>query len=262
VSALQRVFSIVTDIPLSEYIRRRRLTLAAFELQHSSVKIIDLALKYGYESPEAFARAFNSVHGTNPSSARDKGVQLKAYPRITFLLTVKGDTPMDYRIENKAAFQVYGLEGIFSTADGENLKAIPKFWIETMNDGRFAKLIESTHAAQHDENGLGLINAICDYRKVQSDQFPYMICAFKTAQSDVDGFVEATVPASTWAVFKTEKHTEEQTSSVLQSVIKRIYTDWLPTAAYDKVDGYELELYYGEKDQCWCEAWVRVIPKK
>jgi AraC family transcriptional regulator len=75
----QRMFSFITSVPLSEYIRRRRLTLAAFELQNSGVKVIDMALKYGYESPEAFSRAFKKMHGVMPRSARDKGVSLKAY---------------------------------------------------------------------------------------------------------------------------------------------------------------------------------------
>ena len=74
----QRMFSFITDIPLSEYIRHRRLTLAAFELQTSDIKVVDVALKYGYESPEAFSRAFKNLHGIVPVSARDIGITLKA----------------------------------------------------------------------------------------------------------------------------------------------------------------------------------------
>ncbi|WP_331281696.1 helix-turn-helix transcriptional regulator [Paenibacillus sp. FSL P4-0081] len=78
----QRMFSFITDVPLSEYIRRRRMTLAAFELQQGGTRIIDIAMKYGYESPEAFSRAFKKMHGVMPMSARDKGVSLKAYPPV------------------------------------------------------------------------------------------------------------------------------------------------------------------------------------
>jgi len=87
----QRFFSFIAEIPLSEYIRRRRLTLAAFELQNGDVKVIDVALKYGYESPEAFARAFKSIHGVAPTMAKDSGSQLKAYPCMTFHISIKDD---------------------------------------------------------------------------------------------------------------------------------------------------------------------------
>ncbi|MGI6705797.1 MAG: helix-turn-helix transcriptional regulator [Clostridia bacterium] len=100
----QRMFSFITDVSLSEYIRRRRLTLAAFELQHSNMKVVDVAFKYGYDSPEAFTRAFQNLHGVTPSSARDEGVKLKAYPRISFQMSIKGDVEMNYRIEKNNPF--------------------------------------------------------------------------------------------------------------------------------------------------------------
>lgn len=144
----QRLFSFIINIPLSEYVRRRRLTLAAFELQNSDIKVIDVAVKYSYDSPVSFARAFQNQHGVAPSLARDRGVQLKAYPRLSFQITIKGDVPMDYRIIEKKAFTVYGIEGIFTSENGENLKAIPEFWMKTMQDGRFEKLVKSTNNSE------------------------------------------------------------------------------------------------------------------
>ena len=108
-----------------EYIRRRKMTLAAFDLQNSSEKVIDVALKHGYESPEAFTRAFKETHGASPSNARKCGFPLKAFPRITFLLSFKGDAVMEYRIESKEAFSIYGIEGVFTTDEGKHLKDIP-----------------------------------------------------------------------------------------------------------------------------------------
>lgn len=108
--SFQRTFSIFMDISIYEYIRRRRMTLAAIELQTSSTKVIDVALKYGYESPESFTRAFKEIHGISPSAARKKGVQLNLFPRITFLLTVKGDIEMDYKTDNKSE-QIVNLKG-------------------------------------------------------------------------------------------------------------------------------------------------------
>ncbi|MDF2568072.1 MAG: hypothetical protein K0R90_1528, partial [Oscillospiraceae bacterium] len=106
----QRMFSYIASVPLSEYIRRRRMTSAAFELQNSDIKVIDLALKYGYESPTSFARAFQSVHGVPPSAARTEGIHLKAYPRISFLITIRGDAEMNYKIEKKDAFRIVGVK--------------------------------------------------------------------------------------------------------------------------------------------------------
>ncbi|WP_102401210.1 methyltransferase domain-containing protein [Haloimpatiens massiliensis] len=108
--SFQRTFSIFMNMSIYEYIRRRRMTLAAIELQTNSIKVIDVALKYGYESPESFTRAFKEIHGISPSAARKKGVQLNLFPRITFLLTVKGDIEMDYEMYNKNE-QIVNLKG-------------------------------------------------------------------------------------------------------------------------------------------------------
>ena len=255
-----RVFSIVTDMPLSEYIRKRRLTQAAFELQNSTARVIDVALKYGYESPEAFARAFSALHGVSPSAARDKGVLLKSYPRISFQFTVKGVSAMDYRIEEKKAFCVYGIEGIFTTENGENLKEIPLFWGQTMEDGRFQKLLASTNAP--DENELLSINAVCGYRETGGNTFPYMIFAFKTELSDTTGFTEVEIPAATWAIFRSKPHPQDEVSSATQELIRRVYTEWLPASSYDLVEGFDLELYYREGEKFYEEACIRVRPKE
>jgi AraC family transcriptional regulator len=252
----QRTFSIVTDISVFEYIRRRKMTLAAFDVQNSNVKVIDTAIKYGYESPEAFTRAFRETHGASPSNARKYGLPLKAFPRITFLLSVKGDKVMDYRIENKNAFQIYGIEGIFTTDDGRNLKEIPMFWDECMRDGRFEKLVKSTNEA------LSSVHAICDYRKTGGNTFPYMLFTYLTGNCNAEGYTKVDVPAATWAIFTSEKHSLEQTSGVVQGLTRRVYTDWLPTSAYKKVDGYEIELYLdADVDKHYVEIWIMVEPK-
>lgn len=259
----QRMFSYVAELPLSEYVRRRRLTQAAFELQNSGIKVVDLALRYGYESPEAFARAFQAIHGVTPTSARRGGVMLKAYPRLSFLLTLKGVVPMNYRIETKEGFQVYGIEGIFTTENGKNLTDIPDFWTKCRDDGSLGRLDASS-------GGKGLtgemcaVNAICDYEEREGANFPYMLCAFAAPGRDSTGYKVVDVPASTWAIFKSERLPAgelEKTSDLIQDLIKRVYTDWLPTAAYDKVDGCELELYYNDGKEFWTETWIRVVPK-
>ena len=105
----QRMFTYMAGIPLSEYIRRRRMSLAAVDLQGKNVKIIDVAGKYGYNSPTAFNRAFQSVHGVAPSAVKNEGVSVKSFPPIQFKITVKGVEEMNYRIETKEAFRIVGV---------------------------------------------------------------------------------------------------------------------------------------------------------
>ena len=258
----QRMFSFITDIPLSEYIRRRRLTLAAFELQNSSIKVIDVALKYGYESPEAFARAFQSIHGVTPTLARNRGVNLKAYPRLSFHISIKGDVEMNYRIEEKESFTVFGVEGIFTTENGENLKAVPQFWSDAIGKGTVDKLASATGEEWNNKYGLCPVNAVSDYRYTGGNTFPYMLCAYKTSKSVTEGYTVVDVPAGTWAIFTTEEHTDEEVPSAMQNLIKRVYTEWLPTAAYDKIDGYEFEMYYNkENGKSYSETWIRVAKR-
>lgn len=252
----QRMFSFITNIPLSEYVRRRKMTLAAFELQNSDIKIIDLALKYGYESPEAFTRAFQAVHGITPTSARRNGANLKAYPRISFQMSMKGDSEMNYKIVQKEAFQVYGVERIFDTKDGENLREIPQFWLELRDNGEYKKLQNSANYPHT------ILNSICGYKEIEGSKFPYMICTLKTPLSDTQGYTVVDVPASTWAVFVNEPHSIEETSKEIQSLVSRVYTDWLPTSNYDIDPGFEFEMYYTINEKFYEETWIRVLPKK
>ena len=104
-----RIFSYVVGISLSEYVRRRRLSQAAFELQSKCCKVIDVAIKYGYNSPDAFTRAFQATHGITPKEACSFGVKLKLFPRIAFHISIKGDIDMEYRIEEKGPVQCAGI---------------------------------------------------------------------------------------------------------------------------------------------------------
>jgi AraC family transcriptional regulator len=257
----QRMFSFVANIPLSEYIRRRRLTLAAFELQSTKINVTELALKYGYSSPVSFARVFQSYHGVTPSSARNKGTTLMVWPRLSFHLTIKGDVEMNYRIEEKEAFKIFGLERIFSTEDEKHFKDIPEFWKSLHETGEFNKLCMAVGVDKY-EPGFSPVNSICGYRHTGGSTFPYMAFAMAVPESNNEGYTEFTVPASTWAIFSTDWHTQDQTPAAIQNLIKRVYTDWLPTASYEKIDGCELEMYYGdETGRSRCETWIRVKKK-
>jgi len=233
----QSMFPFITGVTLSEYIRRRRLTLAAFELQTTDVKVIDVALKYGYESPEAFTRAFKNLHGVVPVSARDTGVSLKAYPRMTFQISMKGDIEMNYRIVQREAFDMFGFCGDISTE--KPFEDVPKFWgkvgeekvIENINSllGRSADV--NTHAALYDFTDKG---------------FKYMVCYFLPKGLEIpEKFTKLSVPASTWGIFTMPSDIN------MQEFRRQIWSEWFPTSEYEQIEGPEFEAYYPMGIEMW-----------
>ncbi|MFC5530161.1 AraC family transcriptional regulator [Cohnella yongneupensis] len=152
----------------AEYIRKRKLTLAAQELASSSSKVLDIAHKYGYDSPESFAKAFRKLHGIAPSDARKTGVSLKAFPRITFRISLKGDKDMDYRIVEKDAFNVIGKAIETTSVDGENSRDIPRFWQESNQNGTVGNLISLV-------GGADAVLGICMDMAMEKGTFTYLI---------------------------------------------------------------------------------------
>lgn len=137
----QRMFSYMAGMPLSEYIRKRKMSLAAVDLQGGEVKIIDVAEKYGYSSPTAFNRAFQSIHGIAPSVIKAEGVSVKSFPPIAFKLTVKGVEEMKYRIETKDAFRIVGVSVPLEKEIEKNFAVIPSKWQEVSVNGTLQTLI-------------------------------------------------------------------------------------------------------------------------
>lgn len=137
----QRMFSYMAGVPLSEYIRRRKMSLAAADLQGKNMKVIDVAGKYGYHSPTAFNRAFQSVHGIAPSAVKNEGVPIKSFPPILFKITVKGVEEMNYRIETKEAFRIVGVSVPLHKEIEQNFSAIPLKWQEASMNGTLQRLI-------------------------------------------------------------------------------------------------------------------------
>ena len=136
----QRIFSYVSGISLSEYIRRRRMTQAAFELQRTDEKVINIALKYGYTSPTSFNRAFQSVHNLTPSAARNIGSTLNAYPAIRFAVKVTGGDAMSYHIAEKGSMRMVGVRIPLSADMEENQKNIPQFWQSVLSGNLFSEI--------------------------------------------------------------------------------------------------------------------------
>jgi AraC family transcriptional regulator len=235
----KRMFSFLAGVALSEYIRRRRLTLAAFELNNSNIRIIDVAIKYGYSSADSFTRAFQSLHGVTPSEARNNGQSLKAYPRMTFQLTIKGGSEMNYRIEEKEAFRIVGIKKrvsiIFSGVNPE----IASMW-ESLNDETINNLKKLSNVEP-----LGLLSASTNFsegRMEEKGELDHYI-GVATTKECLDHLTQLEIPASTWAVFEAVGPFPD----TLQNVWGRIYSEWFPSSNYEQTEGPEI-LWNEHKD--------------
>lgn len=253
----QRMFSFISGVPVSEYIRRRRLTLAGFDLKNANVKVIDVALKYGYESPEAFSRAFKSLHGIPPVSARDTGAVLKAFPKMTFFVSIKGGTEMNYRIEEKEELEVFGLELKTTVVDGQCYRDIPVFWDDCAQDGRLLRLAAAAGKKRNELLDLGLI-----YDHKSGGGVFYMIGCFRKDAAVPSGFVTRKIPGQTWAIFETEWR-DGNDAPKLHDVWKRIFSEWFPVSNYEHSDcDFEMEVYFGNIETGGsAEVWIPVVLK-
>lgn len=240
----QRMFTYMAGVTLSEYIRRRKMSLAAVDLQGTDAKVIDIAEKYGYHSPTAFNRAFQGVCGIAPSALKTEGVSVKTYPPITFKIIVKGAEEMNYRIETKDAFRIVGVSAPLHKELEENFMIVPKMWGDAAANGTIPKL-----AAMMDTPVKGLLGvSICNY----AEDWRYFIAVAST--KECDGFDEYTVPASTWAVFP-----GSGTNQSVQELEQRIVTEWLPTSGYEYANAPDIEVYLNPDPQnAQYEVWIPI----
>ena len=221
----QKGFSMLCGYTVTEYIRNRRLALAGGELLNNDVKIIDTALKYGYDSPDSFAKAFTRFHGITPSMARKEGVMLKSFAPLKLTISLKGGYLMDYRITKKESFTVLGASRTFGY---ENAKRdIPAFWQEHYAQGRGRYV-----------DGMFGVNIDCF---MGHESFGYLIADLYNPAMDIpEGFVVKTIPAFTWAVFPCIGPMPD----ALQNINTRIFSDWLPALKeYEFAAGYCIEMY-------------------
>lgn len=245
----QRMFAYMANLPLSEYIRRRRMSLAAVDLQYGDSKVIDVSVKYGYDSPTAFNRAFKTVHGISPSQAREEGTTLMAYPPISFQIIIKGVSAMNYRFETKKAFRIVGVSEPLETEIEKNFEIVPKMWGKAAMNGTITKL-----ANMMDGTLMGLLGvSSCN----EASNWRYYI-AVESSKSIEDELEELIVPEATWAIFA-----GEGTSQSIQELEKRIVIEWLPTSGYEYGNAPDIEVYLNaDPENAKYEVWIPVVKKE
>jgi AraC family transcriptional regulator len=237
----QKIFLVLCGFPVGEYIRNRRLTLAAQELSTTTIRIVDLAVKYGYDSPDSFTRAFVKFHGITPSEARKQNAVLNAVAPLKIKLTLEGGTMMEYKIVSKEQFTVMGITRRFNTET--SYQEIPEFWNDHM---------KSTDA----EKICGRFGICMD---IAGKEFEYTIADNYLPWNEIPkGMKTIVIPAGTWAVFPCHGALPKS----LQDVNTKIWSEWLPSMTnYQLAGNYNIEMYgplSKNPDDYYCEIWIPV----
>jgi AraC family transcriptional regulator len=241
----QKGFSMLSGITVGEYVRMRRLARAGEELMTTDIKVIDLAIKYGYDSADSFTKAFTRFHGSTPTDVRNNGASIKAFAPMHIKLTLDGGKTMEYRIEKKPAFKVMGVSKVIPYGDSYN--TVPKFWDEV-----FAKK----------DNKLMGVYGFCD-DTIPGDEFRYYIADdYNEELAKAEGFEVKEIPELTWAVFPCKGAMPQ----ALQSVNTQVFNEWLPSSQYEIAMGFNIEFYTDEKNyklgsqdpDYYSEIWVPV----
>lgn len=245
----QRMFSYIADVTLGEYIRRRKMSLAGVDLQRGE-KVVDVAGKYGYDSPTSFNRVFKSIHGMTPKEAKQSDAKLTSYPMLTFKLTVKGVQAMEYQLIDKDAFQVTGF-GLKLAQDMEAAqKRIPEFWNEVSSSGQLEQLIPHM-----DQNNPGVMGISLMTSEVQ-DAWEYVIGV--ASNDTTEEFAQYEIPAAKWAVFSGTG----PMPGAIQELQQQVFTEWLPTSGFEYAELPDIELYLNmEPENAQFQVWLPVRAK-
>ncbi|MFI5801633.1 helix-turn-helix domain-containing protein [Streptomyces sp. NPDC051561] len=250
---LRRMFSALAGVPLSEYVRRRRLTLAGAEVLSGRDTLLEIAVRYGYGSGEAFARAFRAMHGIGPGEARRTGAVLGSQPRMSFRLTVEGNGDMRYRIADRPAFQVVGFKARVALVHSGPNQSIIDFvrGIDKAALGRLAKLA--------DQEPAGVVS-VCDDLdpgRAEGTELDYYQGVITSAGAP-GGTTALPVPPGTWAVFTTSGPAPQ----AIQELWRDVFTQWFPSNPYRSRPGPEILRTVLSEDgsQADAELWLPVEP--
>jgi len=250
---LRRMFSSLAGMPLSEYVRRRRMTVAATDVLEKG-ELLSIAVRYGYGSTEAFSRAFRSVHGVSPSDVRRDGGPLRTQPQLRFHLTVEGNTTMDTRIADRPAFRLVGRSArvpLIHHGPNPHIQAL----IASLPAAEHARLKELSNT---DPVGLLQVSADVDPDYTEGSQLTYLHGVAVTETTPVPEELDAIeVPAGTWAVF----HAEGAYPAVLQSTWASTATDWFPSNPWRLRPGPSIVAVLdraADFSTASCELWLPV----
>lgn len=242
---LQRLFLMITNIPISEYIRNRRLSCSAYDLLNDNNSVTDIAYKYGYSSPTSFNRAFKAFHGVTPRDIKKQETFIKAYPPLSFELSIKGANSINYKIVNTESFRIVGKKLHTTMEGGKSYGELPIFWQKIQQTDDVPKLLSLMN-----KEPFGLLG-VSDYNpSLEENAFDYYI-GVSTNCEQIEGYDELVIPETTWATFPHHLGSPEE----MQQFQKQIVMEWLPTSGYQFAFGPDLEVY-GQDNTV--ETWIPV----
>ena len=253
----QRMFGMLCGFSLGDYIRMRRLTLAAQDLMCTGDKIIDIALKYGYDTPESFSRAFLRFHGITPTEAR-RGGTIKSFFRLSVKLILLGGSTMDYRIEKKDAIKIICKKKQVTKPQGDTAtEDISAFWNACGKDGTIEDICKYGRF-----DNLGGVLGICFSDAMADSSFPYAIgVEYNGVPLGTEALEIVEIPAYTYAVFPCRG----QMPDAFKKTYQQICTEFFPQSNYEYGRGVELEVYPSadvSNPDYTCEIWIAVNEKK
>lgn len=244
-----RIFTVVCGITPAEYVRNRRLSLAGSELAAGSIKVIDAAMKYGYNTPEGFARAFSRFHGVTPYEVSRKNAPVRSYSPLTITIDVKGGKSMEYKIIEEPSFRVLEKAETHTVDNNANNNTIPEFWDRAKADGTIDALVKSFKPGESEIYGICRGNS-----SEKSKTFEYAIaCRCKDGCTPPEGFRISEIPARTWAVFTCHGAMPE----AVQQTWHRIITEFFPSS--DLVPTYEMDIEVYPEGDMLAEDYVSRI---
>lgn len=254
-----RTFSFIVGMTANEYIRKRRLTLAARELQTTGLSVTDAAYKYGYESPESFSKAFTRFHGATPKQAKRKGTKLHLFNPLVIKITLEGGSVMDYRIEHRESQRFIALVRAFPNeiSNDENDHSIPDFWTEC-HEKNLVEAIRSLRA-----EGKRDLYGLCSPVRDSETHFNYgigIVIDEDTDVTDLEQFTKSgytlweTEPAD-YAVFKCFG----SDGDCLGEMWSKFFKEFVPQTGYMQTDGTDYEIYFEKGESgLFCELWIPV----
>ncbi len=261
----QRVFSTLCGFTMGEYIRNRRLSLAGTELATSDIRVIDVALKYGYESPDSFAKAFQKFHGITPSSARDNAGNLKFFSRLVLKISLEGGSFMNYRVEDKPEMIFTGYKRRFSGTPANRKEQECDFYVQTRANQYILK------GLAHDcDTGYNIMTAFDDdgydfYIASLLDEWSTNNLDKELGEKDATRFEKITVPAGQYLVCETEK--TKYPTKLFEDLRKKAVSEWLPSSGYELADAPEISVYHWYfqrgnaelNESRYIELWLPII---
>lgn len=249
----QRMFSLLCGISLGDYIRARRLSSAGGEIVKTNRKIIDIALDYGYDSPESFTRAFTRFHGVTPTEARRTG-KVKIFSRLFLKLSVSGGNVMDYRIVKLGETKILAKRKEFKKQQELTTVAISGFWKECNQNGTTKKLIGCIPKEPKLKGLLG----VSFTGEGDAEKFPYGLAAEYDGSFPVpEGLEEIVLPASSYAVFPVKGKMPEAFIKTYTKICKEFFVQ----SGYEFKNTVEMEVYPSDDDEnpdYYCEIWVAI----